>query len=338
MEMNNALSRRLAGVATAVALAFIAAPASAQQVVMKLTTATINDGQHEWMKIYKERLEKAAGGKLKVDIFPAGQLGTIPRMIEGMQTGSIEAFVTPTDFYVGIDPRFMVFGAPGVYRDRAHAAATIQDPSVRDEMLKMGEARGLIGVNAFILGTPAYLSRKPIKTLDEFKGQKIRINASDIEREQMARVGATGIPMNLNEVLPALQTGAIDGSRSVPAIFVNFKYQDVAKVMTVTNEAYLVSIGMVSKVWFDKLPADLQKVIMDEGRAMVPAVQSFANGYEDQMYKRWTDAGGQVVNLSAGDRTELMKRMEGVGPKVVGDKPAVKAMYDRMVAAASRIK
>ena len=111
-----------------------------------------------------------------------------------------------------------------------------------------------------------------------------------------------------------------------------------AKVMTVTNEAYLVSIGMVSKVWFDKLPADLQKVIMDEGRAMVPAVQSFANGYEDQMYKRWTDAGGQVVNLSAGDRTELMKRMEGVGPKVVGDKPAVKAMYDRMVAAAARIK
>ena len=329
---------RYAATAALVAANFTSLPTQAQPVTMKLTTASINDAQHEWMKLYKERLEKAAAGRLKIELFPAGQLGSIPRMIEGLQTGSVEGFVTPTDFYVGIDPRFMVFGSPGLYRDRAHAAATIQDPAIRDEMLKLGEARGLVGVNAFVIGTPAYLSRKPIRTLADFKGQKIRINASDIEREQMARFGASGIPMPLNEVLPALQTGAIDASRSIPSIFVTFKYQDVAKVMTVTSEAYLVSIGMVSKAWFDKLAPDLQMIILEEGRAMVPGLQAWASNFEDQMYKRWTDAGGQVVNLPAGDQAELMQRMAGVGPKVVGDRPPVKALYDKLVATSSKLK
>ena len=83
----------------------------------------------------------------------------------------------------------------------------------------------------------------------------------------MRRLGATAVPMPLNEVLPSLQRGVIDGTMSGTSVFVAFKFNDVVKVITVTNDTMLVSLAVVSKVWLDKLPPDLRKVVIDTGRA-----------------------------------------------------------------------
>ena len=312
----------------------IASPARAQTVTMKVGAATVNDAQHEWMKQYKTRVEKASNGRIKVDIYPASQLGPIPRMIEGLQLGTVEVFLGPTDFFVGVDPRFMVYGMPGVYRDRAHAAATLHDPAIREPLMNLAEPRGIRGISTFILGTPAYLARKPIRTLDDFKGQKLRINASEVERESVQRLGSSATPMPLSEVIPALQTGVIDGTRSVPAVYVNFKYGDLAKTMTVTEDSYLVTFVGISKVWLGKQPADLQKIIVDEARAIEPGIQDWANSYEDKMLAQWKTDGGEVVRLPGKDQAELMKRMQGVGQKVVQDRSQLKPVYEQMLTTA----
>ena len=79
--------------------------------VMKLTTATINDTQHEWLKRFAAAVEKDSGGRIKAEIYPASQLGTIPRQIEGVQFGSIQAWIGPPEFLTGVDKRFA--GEPG---------------------------------------------------------------------------------------------------------------------------------------------------------------------------------------------------------------------------------
>src|SRR5438270_13943537 len=118
-----------AAVAVAAALAWCAllVPATAADFVMKFGTATINETQHQFIKFYKEELEKASGGRIEVQIYPASQLGPIPREIEGVQLGSIQGYVGPVDFYVGLEPRYGVFSAPMLFRDDAHVAATIHD-------------------------------------------------------------------------------------------------------------------------------------------------------------------------------------------------------------------
>lgn len=320
--------------AAALLLIGACALAHAQTFTMKIGTATVNDAQHEWMKLYKERVEKAATGRIKVDIYPASQLGPIPRMIEGLQLGTVEGFVGPTDFFVGVDPRFTVYGIPALFRDRAHASASLHDPAVRGPLMSIGEGRSIKGISAFVLGTPAYLARKPIRKLDDFKGQKLRINASEVEREAVQRLGASATPMPLSEVIPALQTGVIDGTRSVPAVYVNFKYNDLAKAMTLTEDSYLVSYVALSAAWFNKLPPDLQRVVVDEARALEPDIQAFANSYEDKMLAQWKSNGGELLRLPAGDQTELMNRMAGVGDKVVKDRPALKSLYEQLVATA----
>lgn len=88
------------GVAAA-ALAFFAfvSSATAADVVMKVGTATINETQHQFIKFYKEEVEKGSGGRIEVQIYPAGQLGLIPREIEGVQLGNNKGYVGPVDFF-----------------------------------------------------------------------------------------------------------------------------------------------------------------------------------------------------------------------------------------------
>ena len=88
---------------------------------MKFGTATFNDTQHQYIKFYKEALEKASNGRIEVGIYPRSELGPIPRMIDGLQLGTIEAFIAPADFYVGVDPRFGVFSTPMLFKDKDHA-------------------------------------------------------------------------------------------------------------------------------------------------------------------------------------------------------------------------
>jgi len=92
---------------------------------MKFGTATINETQHQFIKFYKDEVEKASNGRIEVQIYPASQLGPIPREIEGVQLGNIQGYIGPVDFFVGVDPRFGVFSAPMLFRDEPNAAATV---------------------------------------------------------------------------------------------------------------------------------------------------------------------------------------------------------------------
>lgn len=95
---------RIFAAAFAAALTAALPQASAQE--MKLASATINDGQHQWQKLFVEGVKARIGDKLKMGIYPASQLGAIPRMAEGVSLGTIEAFITPTSFVTNLDPRF----------------------------------------------------------------------------------------------------------------------------------------------------------------------------------------------------------------------------------------
>ncbi len=94
---------------------------AAAQPVMKAGTATINDVQHEYLKRFAERIAKQAPQKLKVEVYPAEQLGNNARMLEGLTLGTVEAVIGPPEFIVGVDPRFQIVGAPGLVKDMQHA-------------------------------------------------------------------------------------------------------------------------------------------------------------------------------------------------------------------------
>ena len=200
----------------AAALAVLAAssPAAAQDktLVMKLSTATLNDAQHEWMKRFAAAIDKNTGGRIKAEIYPASQLGTIPRQIEGTQLGSIQAWVGPPEFLVGVDARYEILSAPGLIQNDQHAIKIISDPEFSKAFLALGANKGLVGASLFITGPMVFDMRTPLRSLAELKGKKVRVLASPFQTEQVSRLGGTGVPLSLGDVLPALQQGTLDGA------------------------------------------------------------------------------------------------------------------------------
>src|ERR1700733_10525130 len=206
-------TRTLAAAAALMCLTPIA-PAAAADFVMKFGTATMNEGQHQFLKFYKEELEKASGGRIEVQIYPNSQLGPIPREIEGVQLGNIQGYIGPVDFFVGVDPRFGVFSAPLLFKNDANAEATIHDPAIQKAMFDLAAPKRMVGLATLSIGASDYGAKKPILRLADFSGKKLRINGTELERQKMAKLGATGIGMPLSEGVPGLDQSTNDGTSS----------------------------------------------------------------------------------------------------------------------------
>lgn len=326
------------GLTVAVGVAALAGstPAAAQTFTMKFGTATLNDDQHQYINIFKEEIEKATAGRITVQAFPQSQLGAIPRQIEGLQLGTVEGFVGPTDFFVGLDPRYGVFSAPTLFKDRSHAARTVADPALARQVLAMAEPKGVIGIGIYSMAQHDYLGRTPIRTFDDFKGKRIRVNATALEREAMARLGASAAPMPLNEVLPALQRGVIDGTRSALSILFGFKYFDVNKTATVINETMIIPMAAVSKPFMDKLPPELRQAVIEAGQRASVRNQAWADTFHAGMREKWTGAGGEVFIMPQAERAKVIAALASVGDEVTKSDPAVKAMLDTVRATAAK--
>ncbi len=245
------LTRVVAGAIT-MPLMFWLAAAHAQDktYVMKITVPTINDGPHLLAKNFAAAVERDSGGRIKGEVYPASQLGSIPRQIEGVQFGSIQVAVVPPEFFVGVDERFEVMAAPGLVNSIEHGQRLAADPAVLKLMLGLGANKGLHGAGMFIVQPDSLASKAPIRTLADFKGKKIRIFASDFQSEALKRLGATPVAMTLADVLPALQQGAIDGAIAGITVFSAFHYQDAAKYVTEINQPSIFLMVEISKTWY----------------------------------------------------------------------------------------
>src|SRR6202166_2145309 len=173
---NRAIFTRAVGasaLALALALTFGAAQAQDKTFVMKVTLPTINDAPHQFAKDFAALVEKDSGGRIKGEVYPASQLGSIPRQIEGVQFGAIQVADVPPEFFVGVDERFEVMAAPGLVDSIEHGQRIAADPAVRKLMLGLGAEKGLHGVGLMIAQPSCIISRTPLRHLADFKGKKI---------------------------------------------------------------------------------------------------------------------------------------------------------------------
>ena len=324
------------GTAAAIGFFVLAVPARAADFVLKFGTATINETQHQFIKFYKEAVEKDSGGRIEVQIYPASQLGPIPAEIQGVQLGTVQGYIGPVDFFVGVDPRFGVFSTPMLFRDDANAAATVQNPAIQKGMFDMAAAKRMVGLATFNLGAADYGAKKPIMRLADFQGKKLRINGTELERKKMAALGATGIGMPLSDVVPALDQGTIDGTISGLSVFVAFKMNDLIKVITVTNDTFIVSIAVISKPWLDTLPADLQKVVVEDGAKVQAKTQAWEVDFSKKLVDTWSNQGGTVHTLPADDLARMKTLLDPVGDEATKDQPAVHDMLQTVRAAAAK--
>jgi TRAP-type transport system periplasmic protein len=333
----------LAAFAAAIVVMPLALPTSAAQAqdktfVMKITLPTLNETQHQIAKNFAAAVEKDSGGRIKAEIYPNSQLGSIARQIEGVQFNSIQVAVTPPEFFVGVDERFEVLTAPGLADDMEHAQRIAADPAVRKLILGLGSGKGLHGAGLGVLTPSSIISRTPIRHLADFQGKKIRIFASDFQSVPLKRLGATPVAMTLGDVVPAIQQGAIDGAIAALNVYVPMRYVDAAKYVTETNQPTIFTVIEISQKWYDSLPPDLQQIVDKDGNAESLGIAQWAIDFRNKMGKGWTDQGGELISLPRDEQAEMMHILAGVGEDVSSTKPALRDAYQLVADAAKRTR
>jgi C4-dicarboxylate-binding protein DctP len=324
--------RILIGAAVMAAAMAVPTPTHAADFTMKIGFATMNDIQHQWANWYKEGLEAASKGRIEVKLFPRGQLGNVASQVEGVQLGTVEAFTTPADFLAGLDPRFGTFSIPLLFKDAVHAEKMLLDPAMNKEILALGADKGIEVVSIYTYAPAHYFGKQPLRKLDDFKGKKLRVNATAAERAKMRQFGASAVPMDLSEVVPGIQQGVIDGTMSAAAVYVNLKFNDIAKVLTEVNDTMIVSVGVVSRAWLAKLPVELRQAVIEEGHKLQPRINPHSRVLDEGMVKRWKEAGGEMIRLPEADQARVRQLLAGVGEEVTKDNATVNAFYKRLVA------
>lgn len=328
------LSRRaLAGLAAAGACALLlaAAPAAQAQATMKLASATINDVQHEWQKVFAAELEKRVGDRLKTEIYPASQLGTIPRMVEGVLLGTIESFITPTAFLVGTEPTLQIFDAPGIFDSPEHLGRVIHDPEYRDHIETMALDKDLRIIGAIYNSPFLVLTKEPAPKLSDLEGLKIRTFASPLQIEPMSAIGASPLPLPLSEVVPALQAGNIDGMLAGMPILTAFKYYDIAKYVTDLQFSLIVSVAVVNETWFQSQPEAVRTAILEAGRAAEQAVLPWGIANVERANQAWLDNGGEILSLGAEDKAKMDATFKEVSDRLLTQDPKIAGEYERMM-------
>jgi TRAP-type C4-dicarboxylate transport system substrate-binding protein len=329
--------RQLLHLATG-ALTLGVAHAEDKSYVMKISGPTINDAPHLFMKNYAAAVERDSAGRIKPEVYPASQLGSIPRQIEGAQFGAIQAVNIPPEFFVGVDERFEVMAAPGLVDSIEHGQRVAADPAVLKLMLELGANKGLHGVGLYVAQPSCIISKTPIRHLADFKGKKIRVFASQFQTVAFERLGATPVAMTLGDVLPALQQGAIDGAIAGIGVFVNMHFHDAAKYVVETNQPAIFIALEVSQKWYNSLPKDLQQIVDQDGMSESRAINAPAlKMYHDQR-KAWVDAGGELISLPQSEQAEMMQMLASVGYDVSKSSPALREAYQVVSDAAQRTR
>ena len=247
--------------ASAAALATLAAlPAQAQTpIVIKFSHVVAPDTpKGKGAQRFKELAEQRTGGKVKIEVYPNSQLYKDKEEMEALQLGSVQMLAPSLAKFGPLGAKeFEVFDLPFLFKD-TEAFRAITDGALGAELFKKLEPKGIKGLAYWDNGFHIMSANKPLHTVADFKGMKMRIQSSKVLDAQMRALGAIPQVMAFSELYQALQTGVVDGTEGVPSNFYTQKIYEVQKHMTLSNHGHLAYAVIVNKKFWDGLPADIR--------------------------------------------------------------------------------
>lgn len=250
--------------AAALMIALSPMAASAAPKVIKLGT-TVNEQDSFQVAALKfgEIVAARTNGAYVIEVYPNAALGDERTMLEGMQMGTMDMGLITSGPFVNFVPEFGVFDLPFIFINNAHAYAVL-DGELGQSILAKLENVGIKGL--------AYAERgfrnltnsvRPVKNAADIKGLKIRVMENEVYTNTFKALGVNAVPMAWTETLTALQQGTIEGQENPVNVIHAFKLWESQKYVTMTRHAYAAAIFTMSKRLYDKLPADVQRIVKD---------------------------------------------------------------------------
>ena len=305
------------------AAALTSGPALAQQKLV-LKASDVHPAGYPTVVAVEDigkKLEKATNGRLSVQMYPSMQLGGEKEAIEQAQVGAI-AFARVSVGALGpVIDELNVFNLPYVFRNTSHMQKVIDGPIGQDLLDKVtNSGKGLIGLAWMDAGARNfYNTKKPIKTMTDLKGMKVRVMGNPMFVDMANAMGGNGVAMGYDQVFNALQTGVVDGAENNPPSFVFDNHYQVAKFYTVDEHLIVPEMLVMSKKIWDSMSKDDQALLKKVAREAQLDERKLWDAYEKQAMDKAKAAGIQIIQVSAADKKAFQDAVKPVwdkyGPK-----------------------
>ncbi len=248
------------------------------------------------VKHMSELLEKASGGKHKIKVFNKAALGSEKETIDQVKIGALDMARVNVAPMNAVCPMTMVPTMPFLFRSVEHMRHALDGP-VGDEILKSCESAGFVGLAFYDSGARSIYAKKPIKTVADAKGLKIRVQQSDLWVSLVSAMGANATPMPYGEVYTGLKTGLIDAAENNIPSFDTAKHVEAVKVYSKTEHSMAPEILVMSKVVWDKLPKAEQDMVRKAAKDSVAFQRKAWDEQEAKSLANVKAAGAQIVEV-----------------------------------------
>ncbi|MGL5174900.1 MAG: TRAP transporter substrate-binding protein [Cetobacterium sp.] len=285
-------------------------------IILKLADNHADDyptvlGDKEFARLVNER----SNGKIKVEVYSGGQLGSEENTIEQVQFGAIDMIRTSISPLTRYNDKLNVLMLPYLYRDDVHMFKVL-DGQLGDKYLESLTRNNLLGLSWFDSGARNfYNSKRAVRNVSDMKGLKIRVQESALMMGLIEALGASATPMAFGEVYGALQTGVIDGAENNTPSYDSTGHFEVAKHYTLDAHTRVPEMLIINNKKFNSLSKDDQKLIKEAAKDAAIKQREFWKEREERSMNKIKAAGVEIVELTAEEKQEFQD--------------AVKHLYDK---------
>lgn len=273
-----------------------------------------------------ETLSKATGGRHSIKVFSKSALGGEKDTIEQTKLGALAMTRVNVAPMNNICPATMVPTMPFLFRSTEHMRKVL-DGAIGDEILKDCESQGFIGLAFYDSGSRSiYSVKKPVKTVADTKGMKIRVQQSDLWVSLMEAMGANATPMPFGEVYTALKTGLVDAAENNYPSYESTRHFEVAKFYNRTEHSMAPEILLFSKKTWDTLTPDDQRAIRAAAKESVTFMRKLWDEREEKSLAIVKAGGAQFVDV---DKASFQAAARPVYDKFLKD-PKLQDMVRRI--------
>lgn len=264
---------------------------------------------HKAMVFMANKLEENSNGKMKLEIYPSGQLGGEQECVELLQIGSLAITKVSAGVLESFTPNYQVLGLPYIFRSRQHAFKVL-DGEIGKEFLNSTEQFNIKGLCFYDAGFRSfYTINTAINTPDDLAGLKIRVMKSQTAMNMVKSMGGSPTPISYGELYTALQSGVVDGAENNPPSLYTSRHYEVCKKYTLNEHTAVPDVLIISTVVWNKLSDQEKEWLQEAANESVPEERILWAQAEEEALREVAKAGVEIIRP---DKAPFMKKVESI--------------------------
>jgi C4-dicarboxylate-binding protein DctP len=322
----------------AVAAAVVATSGLAAEYTLKFShVVSANTPKGKAADFFEKRLEELSGGKIDVQVYPSSQLYNDNAVVKALRLNSVQMAAPSFSKFGKIVPNLALFDLPFLFKDIDHLHR-VQDGPVGEKLKDMVTAKGIVALDFWDNGFKQFSSsKKALIEPADAEGQKFRIMSSKVLEAQMKAVGGNPQMMPFSEVYSGLQQGVIDAAENPFSNIYTKKFHEVQKYLTVSDHGYLGYLVVMSKKFWNSLPADLQANVKQAMKEATAKEREYAKELNDTQFKaiqEYAQKTGklEIYTLTDEQREAWRKAVSKIYPEFYSDRLIGKDLIEKTIA------